>query len=80
MKIADAHHNPKAMTPLTRLEEKVIAAYGMDYMDGNQNVGEAGFQYRMVAIHFASLLSIWNLLRFLIDPVQIGLIVLGDHS
>lgn len=47
--MADAHNHPKDSTSkLTRLEEKVVSALGMNIMDGHQSMGEGGFQYQKV--------------------------------
>lgn len=35
-------------TSLTRLEERVISIYGLNNMDGQQQLGEGGFCYRKV--------------------------------
>lgn len=37
---------------LTRLEEKVISVYGLDNLDGQQGLGEAGFKYDKVGRNF----------------------------
>lgn len=46
-KLADEHNreNGTPKKPLTRLEEKIVSMYGMDNMDGDQNLGEGGFVY-----------------------------------
>lgn len=49
-KLADVHNGGKGR-PLNRLEEKIIAIYGLDVLDGEQRLGEAGFNYKKVK-HF----------------------------
>lgn len=53
-KLADVHNNADGLVkkPLTRLEEKIVSTYGMDSMDGQQSLGEAGFQYKKVLMSF----------------------------
>ncbi len=51
-KLADNHNcdNGTAPKSLNRLEEKILAIYGLDSLDGDQRLGEAGFNYKKV--HF----------------------------
>lgn len=37
---------------LTRLEEKLVSVYGIDNLDGQQGLGEAGFTYDQVEPNF----------------------------
>lgn len=52
-KLADDHNNTDGIItkPLTRLEEKIVAIYGMNNLDGEQRLGEAGFQYNKVRFY-----------------------------
>lgn len=38
---------------LTRLEEKIVSVYGIENLDGQQGLGECGFDYQEVAIIYA---------------------------
>lgn len=53
-KLADDHNNFSGTIPksLTRLEEKIISIIGIDCMDGDQDLGEAGFQYQKVLFFY----------------------------
>lgn len=51
-KLADNHNVVEGTNKrfLTRLEEKIVAIFGMDALDGDQELGETGFQYEEVSV------------------------------